>query len=226
VKVNIARLVLEFVKVLAWPTVVLIGCSLFRRELSALIATLEHLKLPGGTELDWKRQLREAEQAAEKVESTPRAATVATQSEQQELLSRFQENGLLPSPTNYDWSYYLKIAESDPNLALAGLRMELERMLQNMAKVSGIEYNPLRTSPGRFVGLLRSKDVIEKEEYDLLRTVINVANAALHGRDVNAEDARRTIQSAEAFKDSYLSFMAGALSRLSVDSRLPGSISE
>ncbi len=211
---DVAKLILEFVKVLAWPTVVVIGVVLFRLELSALIASLEHLKLPGGAELDWKRQVREAEQAAERVDATPRAATSPTQPAQAQLSSRLQEHGLLSSPTNYDWEYYSKLAESDPNLALAGLRMEIERMLQNMARVSGVEYDPFRTTPNRFIGLLRSKDVLGPEEYDLLRSVISVANAALHGRDVTEGDAQRTIQSASAFKDSYLAFMDPAISRL------------
>lgn len=215
----IAKLVLEFVKALAWPTVVMIGIALFRHELSALIATLEHLKLPGGAELDWKRQVREAEQAAERVEASPRVAAIATSAAQTQLLSRFQLYGFNPSQTNYDWSYYSKLVDTDPNLALAGLRMEIERMLQNMAKVAGIEYDQFRTSPGRLIGLLRSKQVIEPDEYELLRSVINVANAGLHGRDVSAEDARRTIQYAEAFKDSYLAFIAGAISRLDLEKR-------
>jgi hypothetical protein len=214
---EIAKLVLEYLKAIAWPGVVLTALAIFRHELSALIATLEHLKLPGGAELDWKRQVREAEQAAEKVEASPRAARTPTEPQQAQLISKFQHYGFTASPSDFDWNYYLQLADTDPNLALAGLRMEIERMLQNMAKVAGIDYDRFRTSPGRFSALLKTREVIEPDEYELLRSVINVANAALHGRDVTAADARRTIESAEAFKDSYLAFMSGAISRIEIE---------
>jgi hypothetical protein len=112
------------------------------------------------------------------------------------------------------------MADNDPNLALAGLRMELERMLQNMAKASGIDYDHLRTSPGRFSGILKAHEIIKQNEYELLRSLINVANAALHGRDVRSVDAKRTIESAETFKDSYFAFMSDKLQLNEHDSKI------
>jgi len=212
-QMEIAKLVLEFVKALAWPTVVLLAVWFFRRELSALVATLEHVKLPGGAELEWKRELKVAEAAAEKVEASEKGR-VPEEATRDELIRQIYERGFLRSPSEYDFAYYRALAERDPSLALAGLRMELERMLQNMARVAHVDYEPTRTSTGKLAGVLRGREVLEQDEYDLLRSIINVANAALHGRAVESTDALRTIESAEAFKDSYLSFMAGALAAM------------
>lgn len=219
---EIAKLVLEYVKVLIWPAVALTAIVMFRVQVRTLMASLRHVKLPGGTELDWQRELRAAEQAAEQVEASPRAAEapVATEGVAQLSMDLYRY-GFLPSSTGYDWTYYKQIAERDPNLALVGLRMEIERMLQNMAAVSRVTYDPVRTSLGKFAGLLRSREVLEQSEYDLLRSIINVANAALHGRDVSVDDARRVIEWAEAFKDTYLSFMAGSLDRMEAEGIQP-----
>ena len=42
--------------------------------------------------------------------------------------------GLLGAPRKREESPYLAIAEQDPNLALAGLRVEIERRLREIAK--------------------------------------------------------------------------------------------
>ncbi len=77
--------------------------------------------------------------------------------------------------------------------------MELERMLQNMATISNFKFDKYRTSPGQFSRQLKAEGILGENEYSLLRTVIDVANAALHGRDVSKQDALRTIDSSKAF---------------------------
>jgi CheY-like chemotaxis protein len=49
--VETAKLILEFVKVLAWPAIVGWAMFLFREPLSAVIGKANSLKLPGGIEL-------------------------------------------------------------------------------------------------------------------------------------------------------------------------------
>ncbi len=209
---ELARLILEYVKVLAWPLVAGSGLWIFRGELRRLVATVQHLKLPGGAEVDWQKQLRAAEMAAEKVEAKQLPAVASPERPRTDLVMKMQARGLLVSPSEYDLSYYRRLTGTDPNLALAGLRMELDRMLQNLASLYGVEYDRLRASPGRFPGLLRAQGVLEADEYDLLRSIVNVANAALHGKDVSKEDALRTIDSAEVFRDAYLARVANKLS--------------
>lgn len=209
---EIAKLILEYIKALAWPGVTLGAALVFRRELSALFARLEHVKLPGGAELDWKRQLQAVEQAAEKVEARqPPPALPPPEGQRLKIISAIGTADLPRSPSDYDFGYYRKLSETDPNLALAGLRMELERMLQNLARISGLDFQPHRTSPGRFSGLLRSRGLLDSDEYELLRSIINVANSAVHGQSVSQQDALKTIESAEVFLGLYLEKMAERL---------------
>jgi len=54
--------------------------------------------------------------------------------------------GLAPMLSGLDIAYYRAKAETDPVLALAGLRIDLETMMRNVAV--GSKYNPLLQ--GRF----------------------------------------------------------------------------
>lgn len=204
-----AELILEYLKALMWPAVALLAILLFKRELRELFGSVQRLRLPGGTELDWQKKLAEVEAAADKVESVTSVIDPSwnTKDRFQEQVKKTDQKGLQRSATDFDFSYYAQIAESDPNLSLAGLRMELERMLQNLAVANNIDINQHRTSPGRFSGMLRRMGILPEDQYHLLRTIIVVANGALHGRDVSKEDALRTIESAELFKQFYLSWL-------------------
>ncbi len=215
---DIAKLVLEFLKVLIWPTAVLTSFIIFRAELKSLAESLRRIKLPGGTELEWQQKIKAAEEAAEKVENSPRVLeSTNVKNDLATFVSQSYKHGLLASPSNYDFNYYREIAERDRNLSLAGLRMELERMLQNMANFFNIEYDKMRTSTGRLSRLLEKEDIFEKTESELLGSIISVANAALHGREVSLFDADRTIESAEVFLDFYVAFMSGAMDRTEVE---------
>ncbi len=46
--VDIAKLVLEYIRALAWPAVVVAVTTAFKTELKALIARIRHADLPGG----------------------------------------------------------------------------------------------------------------------------------------------------------------------------------
>jgi hypothetical protein len=105
--IEIAKLALEYLKTLAWPAVVLIALYIFRRELRLLIASLEHLKLPGGAELDWKKTVQEAERAAERVETSPNTEEMPIEQKQlQDLIGKLARYGFARSPTDHDWNYY------------------------------------------------------------------------------------------------------------------------
>lgn len=80
---ELAKLVLEYVKVLAWPAVVLTTVFVFKHELRALVRSVQHLKLPGGAELEWQRELRTAEKAAATVEASAELAPTTSETTQQ-----------------------------------------------------------------------------------------------------------------------------------------------
>lgn len=209
---EIAKLILEYLKVLVWPCVTLGTVWIFRHELSQLLARLEHVKLPGGAELDWKKQLQAVETAAEKLEARQWApALPAPGTQRNQIINAMSAAGLPRSPSDYDLQTYRRLSEFDPNLALAGLRMELDRMLQNLARAHDLVFDAAPTSSGRLASLLKARGILTDDEYELLRSIVSVANSAVHGQNVSPQDALRTIDSAQVFLDLYLQKMGARL---------------
>ena len=68
---EIAKLVLEYVKALAWPlTIILLSLS-FRSEIKRLLARLRKAVLPGGLSVDLQEEVREVKQLSERIKSAP-----------------------------------------------------------------------------------------------------------------------------------------------------------
>src|SRR5208337_2110036 len=131
---EIAKLVLEYVKALAWPLTVIALSLSFRSEIKRLLARLRKAALPGGVSVDLGEEVREVRQLSEKVESAP------TEERKKkpgipltEANARMMKLGLAPMLSGLDIAYYRSMAQTDPVLALAGLRIDLETMMRNVA---------------------------------------------------------------------------------------------
>src|SRR5437016_12438736 len=125
---ELAKLILEYVKVLAWPTTTIIFVIAFRTPLTAILARLRKAALPGGVSIDFQEEIQKAKELSRQVDAVPvpadRRRTPAIPLT--EANARMIGLGLQPVSSGLDMSYYREIAESDPTLALAGLRIELE----------------------------------------------------------------------------------------------------
>lgn len=124
-----------------------------------LAPLVKSLELPGG----WKVELQEMYQ----------------------ISSRAQDAGLIsaesdsPSPEH---SFQL-VADRDPNLALAGLRIEIERRLLRLAEQHQI---PLRSRGiGSILRELDKRGVLTSEQRSVLADMVGLLNAAVHGADVD-----------------------------------------
>jgi len=215
---DIARLILDYLEVFAWPAVTLVVVFIFRSELKQMARSLQMVKLPGGTELDWQKSLKATEEAAHKVESSPRTIELQRQvGSLNEFIEQSKRYGLRLSPSNYDFKYYREISETDRNLSLAGIRIELEIMLQNMAKLFGIDYEGTRTSLARLTRLLQKQEILEPSDTELVLSIAHIANLAVHGQSITEVDAIRAIDASETFLDLYIPFMNGAMDQLDVE---------
>jgi hypothetical protein len=124
-----------------------------------LAPLVKSLELPGG----WKVELQEMYQVS----------------------SRAQDAGLIsadlgsPAPEH---SFQL-VADRDPNLALAGLRIEIERRLLRLAEQHQI---PLRSRGiGSILRELDKRGVLTSEQRSVLADMVSLLNAAVHGADVD-----------------------------------------
>jgi hypothetical protein len=126
--------------------------------LSSLIDSFE---LPGGWKLKFA-QLEETRKRAEKVGLISGDAT----------------------KTGSKQYTFQMIGNNDPNLALAGLRIEIERRLIQLA-----ENNNIGTSmqgAGRLLQMLAARNLIGNEEQSVLLDMISLLNSAVHGARIDA----------------------------------------
>jgi hypothetical protein len=72
---EIAKLVLEYIRVLEWPVLAMVIAFLFRNELSGILGKLRKADLPGGVSLDFNQEMKEAktlsQEVVRQIEATP-----------------------------------------------------------------------------------------------------------------------------------------------------------
>ena len=202
---EIARLVLDYLEALAWPLVALIVAMLFRHEVRALLARIRKAALPGGVSLDFEEEIQEAKLLSEKVEASVKETRPSIPLS--EANARMLQLGLRPSPSGLDISYYRDLASQDPNLALAGLRIELDVLLRNLAQGFHVEVSP-GASGTRLARALHEAGALTDEQMELMQKVIRLTNAAAHGRAVSREEALTVIGLAEVLAGQYLSWLS------------------
>jgi hypothetical protein len=196
---ELAKLILEFIWALAWPVTALVLALIFRAPLRAVLSRVRKAGLPGGVSIDFQEQILEAKELSEKVESLPpppdRPKVPAIPLT--EANARMISVGLRPTASGLDMDYYREIAESDPTLALAGLRIELEVMANNIA--NGFKLTPRkRESLSSLLSRLKDHGAITSDQLQLTRKILSLSNQAVHGRSVTKEEAEEVFDTARA----------------------------
>lgn len=206
---DIAKLVLEYVRALIWPAVVVTVALIFRAELKALIARVRHADLPGGIALDFPHEIAEARSLSVKVEAAP--APVERKAGPSipltEANARMIQLGLRPSPSGLDMGYYRGLAHQDPTLALAGLRIEIDVLAKNLAKGFKVPFQD-RDSGTRLLRKLFDASAISSEQMQLGMKVMQLCNAAVHGTAVSREEAEAVIDIAAVLSDQFLAWLS------------------
>ncbi|WP_429067692.1 hypothetical protein [Aeromonas veronii] len=83
------------------------------------------------------------------------------------------------------------LAESDPVIALAKIRIELEKVLGQLARFNSITVRNL--SLGIIVNKLTNQEIINHDIGKALREVIALCNRAIHGESLSEEGARAIV---------------------------------
>ena len=210
---EIAKLVLEYTKTLAWPATTIVMLLVFRTELCSLLGRLTKATLPGGTTLDFPREVLMAEALSAEVRKTPPPPnkTAGPAIPVTEANARLLNLGLSPSPSGLDFHYYAALAQRDPNLALAGLRMELEIMARNLAKGFNVGYSET-DGAGKMLRRLREAGAITQQQAELGNAILRLCNAAVHGTNVTLEQADSVIGVANTLRDQFLNWLSWGFS--------------
>ncbi len=124
-------------------------------------ALFKSVELPGGVKVEYK----DLERVAKKVEE-----------------SGLINPGELLKPMQKHVYSFQSVSGEDPNLALTGLRIEIESRLKNLAEKSEIKFkgqgvNTLTKS-------LQKSGVLTHEEAEAIRDLLPLLNQAAHGADV------------------------------------------
>ncbi len=84
------------------------------------------------------------------------------------------------------------LAESDPVIALAKIRIELEKVLTRLARITSVETQ--RTSLGALVNKLSNHEIISSQMGKSLVEVISICNRAIHGEFIEDKDAGTIVE--------------------------------
>lgn len=124
-----------------------------------LAPIFKSLEFPGG----WKIEFQELQKAA----------------------ARADEAGLLaPSPASGPSEFtFQRVADEDPNLALAGLRIEIEKRLAKLAEKHGIETSG--RGLGQLLRVLAERQVLDNQARSVLADMTGLLNSAVHGATVD-----------------------------------------
>jgi len=123
---------------------------------------------------------------------------------------RILELGLQPSPSGLDISYYREMAERDPNLALAGLRIEIDILARNLAKGFKVDISE-RDSGIRLLRKLQSANAITREQMELTKIVFQLTSAAVHGEIITQGEANSVLDIADVLAEHYLAWLSWGL---------------
>ena len=169
--VPVAALVLAFVH-LVWPSIAVDAITitlLFIAVVPWLAPLFKSLEFPGG----WKVEFHDLQKAAARADSAGLLSTAMEAASQDEHL-------------------FQRVAEQDPNLALAGLRIEIEKRLVSLAQERGIDAR--KPGIGTLLRLLSEKQVFNSDEWSVLLDLVGLLNNAVHGAKVDHRAATWAIE--------------------------------
>ena len=83
-----------------------------------------------------------------------------------------------------------RLVESDPILALAKLRIELEKVVNKLYRMSNREDKSNKVMPlTQLIQRLSNAGILPKDIARTTRDVISISNRAIHGEDIRKQDA-------------------------------------
>jgi hypothetical protein len=83
------------------------------------------------------------------------------------------------------------LAASDPVIALAKLRIELEKLLSRLARINGIDLK--KTSLGIIINTLSNREILPINTRKSLADVVSICNRAIHGEAISTDSANTII---------------------------------
>jgi hypothetical protein len=160
---------------LIFPTVAVDTTTLALLAMFVVVMLLPFAKsisLPGGVSFE----LKDVEPAKEAVQA---AISDAATGREEVSVARKTERP----------AYWRALLSDDANIALAGLRIEIERRMLELAEKTGA--TPVRPMGlGELIRILLEKGILSRDEEAAIRAVLDVCNRAVHARTISPEAAQ------------------------------------
>ena len=196
-KVEVAKLVLDYLRVLVWPALTLLVLMNFQGELVQLVSRMTKWSGPGFS-AEFADKAKEMESEAELITDLVLDGGRFTDGWNESLLKA----GLTAVPGAFNFERYQEIAKENPNLALAGLRTDLEVMLKNFATINNSASQTMSGS-GRIILSLSKQGLLDESMTALAFEVNSLCNRAVHGEKIRVSDALSVLEAGERLL-SYL----------------------
>ena len=155
---------------------------------------LKSLEVPGIAKVEFKYEIEEVTQKAEDAGLLSKKTNPES--------ARYGVVNILPSKRTDSKDelkpeyLFQQIAENDPNLALADLRIEIEKKLNFIAKCYDLKIrNSL--SVDIILEFLYNEDILSLEEKSVISELINLLNKAVHGAEIDKSTAHRAISTGQ-----------------------------
>lgn len=210
---EVAKLILEFVQAAIWPSVVVLALYFFKGEVKLLLKRLASVKIGDHSVEFFQSELDKAQELSADVRTDPdvpeekrERIAAAPKIPLTDANTQMLKHGLRPSPSGLELAYYREIADRDPALALAGLRIELEIIGQNLAKGFNVDI-PQRASVTTIFRALADAHAVTNKQYNLVQSITRLANSAVHGAPITRDDANAVIDTADVLRDQYLAWL-------------------
>lgn len=212
---EIAKFVLEILKTIIWPCTIVFLSLFYKKEIEKIFKRIKKADFPGGVSIEtFPEAIQEAKSLSleikreeeEKKSKKPNSLLTPT-IPLTEANTRMLNLGLSPSPSGLEFSYYRNLINEDPNIALAGLRIEIENLLKNVAKGFNISINQY-DGAGKITRKLQDNTAITSHQAELINQVLKICNSAVHGLKVTSLQAEEIISIAETLRDQYISWLS------------------
>ncbi|RNL52490.1 DUF4145 domain-containing protein [Pedobacter jejuensis] len=209
---ELLKIIFDFIGTIFWPLITFIIVLIYRKAILRLIDRAKKIELPGGLSLEAiEEDIKEAKELAIeiKIERKPEVQNLLdTQSIrlESEANKKMIDNGLRPSPSGLDLSYYKDIANTDPRLALVGLRIDFELMLRNLAKGFKIrleEKEPL----SKVISKMLNFGAITTKQYEFINVIFRISNSAAHGSEISRRQVYEVLEIGQVLVDDYLAWL-------------------
>ncbi|MGI4750540.1 MAG: DUF4145 domain-containing protein [Janthinobacterium lividum] len=208
---ELLKIILDFIGTVIWPIIIVILVSLFKTQIREFFTRAKKLELPGGFSVEIENDIQQAKELATEIKTDRKPEIEKFIKEkgvrfQSDANMKMLQLGLTPSPSGLDLNYYKSISETDPRLAIVGLRSDLEIMLRNLAKGFSISIKE-KDSAAKIVSLLYENGAITSKQFEFMNTLFRIGNAAAHGIQISREQTIEVLEIAEVLVKDYIAWL-------------------